>query len=322
MRKFRVWLFATSVLLATLLATLLASQSHASLQTTPEAFTEQTSAYPAFYTIEEPTDLEKETLPRGSSAGFTTNNYMQPVDKMFSMEGMAIQARQAAVSLLRWALHKKAAPAPKQAYDRVGHFGRWINDPNDETCYNTRSKVLIRDSKTPVSFRSQNHCVVDRGQWNEPYKGQKVIQSSGIQIDHMVPLKNAYISGAWQWNFQTRCMYANFMGNNFHLISADAVENMRKGERGPNLYLPPAQTYRCKYIENWLKIKLIWRLTMTQEEVAAIHDQIKENKCNPTDFVLSDQEIKTQRKLIYSHPEMCPERRPQQDTQKQISEVG
>lgn len=281
-------------------------QMRANAPASDSAQIEPISAYPAYYTIDEPAPTQTRSMSLGYAQ--TANNY-------FSFENMALQARDAAVSLLKWALHQKPVPPPTERYDRILHFGRWINDPNDQTCYNTRSRVLIRDSSGPVSFRQQNHCVVERGNWDEPYRGQQVKDSSEIQIDHMVPLKNAYLSGAWQWNFQTRCMYANYMGNNFHLISANGIENMRKGDRGPDKYIPPSNTYRCQYLENWLKIKLIWRLRMTQEEVAAIHGLIEQNHCNPASFKLSDSELKAQRNIIFTNTEMCPERRAPQQQQ-------
>jgi hypothetical protein len=255
-----------------------------------------------FYTIDEtaaPQASQDLTLGGSPSSQSSTS---------FSAPGLAIQVKAAAISLLKWALHNTTAPAPTQPYNRLFHFGRWINDPTDETCYNTRSKVLIRDSAAPVSFRPQNHCVVERGAWNEPYTGQRIMDSQAIQIDHMVPLKNAYISGAWQWNYRTRCLYANFMGNKFHLISSSGTENMRKGDRGPDMYLPPATGYRCQYLEDWLKIKLIWKLHMTQSEVAAIHAEIQRDHCDLRSFVVSQSLLKAQRAEIFNHQELCHDR--------------
>lgn len=221
---------------------------------------------------------------------------------------MTAYVRAMAVNLLRWTYHDQGITHPHDKYNRTLHFGRWINDPNDQTCYNTRARVLIRDSATQVDFKDSNHCVVEKGTWNDPYSGATMHESTKIQIDHMVPLKNAYISGAWEWNFQTRCTYANFMGNTFHLISASGHENMSKGDSSPEEYLPPMQTYRCDYIENWLKIKLIWKLRMSRAEVEAIRKAIKENSCNPRRFAMSAIELKHQRRLIYERQSDCPNR--------------
>jgi hypothetical protein len=193
-------------------------------------------------------------------------------------------------------------------YDRKFHFGRWVNDPNDETCYNTRARVLIRDSETQVSFKDTNHCVVEKGRWEDPYAGGTLRESKEIQIDHMVPLKNAYISGAWEWNYQTRCTYANYMGNKFHLITASGHENMSKGDDTPEKYMPPNENYRCEYLANWLKIKLIWKLKMARGEVEAIRQAIRDSGCDGRKFKMSSLELKRQRQLIYENRYNCPDR--------------
>lgn len=217
-------------------------------------------------------------------------------------------ARAVAVNLLRWTYHDQTASRPTMKYDRKFHFGRWINDPNDQTCYNTRARVLIRDSETEVSFKGTNHCVVEKGRWADPYAGDVLQESKQIQIDHMVPLKNAYISGAWEWNFQTRCTYANYMGNKFHLITASGHENMSKGDGTPEKYIPPNQNYRCEYLENWLKIKLIWKLKMARGEVDAIRQAIHDSGCDGRKFKMSSLELKRQRQMIYENRYNCPAR--------------
>lgn len=228
--------------------------------------------------------------------------------RQFSLQLMTEQVQQMAVNLLSWTLHPQGVNPPEERYNRKFHFGRWINDPTDETCYNTRAKVLLRDANGDVSYRQTNHCVVDRGAWADPYTGRTFTESRDIQIDHMVPLKDAYDSGAWQWDYQTRCLYANFMGNNFHLISSNGIENMRKGDRAPDEYMPPNEEYQCQYLENWLKIKLIWKLRMTPSEVSAIRDVVKEHRCNTSAFELTEKELRQQRSLIRTNLGLCPAR--------------
>jgi hypothetical protein len=230
---------------------------------------------------------------------------MSPIN---SFARMTAYARVMALNLLRWTLHSQSPELPYDKYNRKLHFGRWINDPNDNTCYNTRAKVLIRDSEEPVSFREKNHCLVEKGDWADPYAGNAITDSRAVQIDHMVPLKNAYISGAWEWDFQTRCIYANFMGNKFHLIAASGHENMSKSDKAPDKYMPPNESYRCQYLENWLKIKLIWKLKLTPAEVDAVRTGIREDGCDSRKFSLSAAELMHQRKLIHEYKDnaICP----------------
>lgn len=214
-------------------------------------------------------------------------------------------AKELVVNLLRWTLHNAERPAPEESYMRKLHFGRWINDPTDDTCMNTRAKVLVRDSEEDVTYRNERKCVVENGKWLDLYTNQELFSSREIQIDHMVPLKNAYMAGAWRWDFKTRCLYANYMGYHNHLIPASVHENTSKGDRAPDRYLPPDLSYRCQYIKDWLTIKLIWNLNMTTEEAQAIYDVVTNSNCPASEFQLSKSELEEQRQFINDNLNFC-----------------
>lgn len=208
-------------------------------------------------------------------------------------------------SLLNWVEHTRRQPLQIESYDRPAQFGRWINDPNDDVCFNTRAKVLVRDSKKAVVFKDTNHCVVESGSWNDPYTKTTFSESSEIQIDHLVPLKNAYLSGAYKWNFRARCLYANYLGEDFHLLSVSGTENMKKGERTPAEYMPPNSSYACTYVRNWLAVKMLWGLTMTVAEADAISEVLSENDCAESDFRISAAELKAQRQFVKDNIDLC-----------------
>jgi hypothetical protein len=254
--------------------------------------------YSEYYTIDEKNfDQQfRETYAAGFSA-----NPMQVMGAESFIQG----AKVLIVNLLKWTLHPEDRPVPTDAYIRKLHFGRWINDPTDDTCMNTRAKVLVRDSEGVVTFRHNKQCVVDTGRWNDPYSGRDLENSREIQIDHMVPLKHAYVSGAWQWDYKTRCLYANYLGYHNHLVPSTVRENTSKGDRAPNQYLPSDQGYRCQYVKDWLTIKLIWRLNMTQDEVQAIHDVVTSLNCKVSDFKVTEQDLTEQRAYINDNIEYC-----------------
>lgn len=243
-----------------------------------------------FYTIQEntPQHLQVQTV---SLDGFTWDSIIR-------------QAEQVAVYLLNWTLHK-SQNQPVDKYNRLTKFGRWINDPDDKSCFNTRAEVLARDSQTPVVEKPNNKCSVDKGYWLDPYTKTVFTESKDIQIDHVVPLKNAYDSGAWKWDFQTRCLYANYTENNFHLLSVNAHENMSKGDSAPDKYLPPNKSYVCEYIRNWLAIKLIWKLTMSTAETAAMDKAIYEYGCSKEQFGITKEFLNQQRTLILKNLGTC-----------------
>jgi hypothetical protein len=170
---------------------------------------------------------------------------------------------------------------------------------------NTRAKVLVRDSEVDVTFRGTKRCVVEQGEWHDPYADSDVTTSKQIQIDHMVPLKNAYDNGAWQWDYKTRCLYANFLGYHDHLVSAGAHENMSKGDSGPEGYLPPNLSYRCQYIKNWMMIKLVWRLRMTPDEAQALHETAYNYNCPSSLFQVTSDELATVRQFIANNLNYC-----------------
>lgn len=251
--------------------------------------------YNEYYTVTENTLSEAPAISE-ASANFS---YDLGVSQFIQV------AKKIVLNLLQWTLHEEQRPIPAQDYMRKLHFGRWINDPTDETCMNTRAKVLVRDSAGNVTFRNNKQCVVAAGLWWDNYTGQEYTSSTQIQIDHMVPLKNAYISGAFNWDYKTRCLYANYMGLKEHLVSAEARQNMSKGDRGPEKYLPPDLSFRCNYIKNWLMVKLIWRLNMTADEVQAIHEVATNYNCDPAEFKITQKELDEQRQHINDNIDFC-----------------
>ena len=65
----------------------------------------------------------------------------------------------------------------------------------DGDCQNTRHEVLIHESKSPVTYKSDRQCQVVEGKWLDPYTGEEVRLASRLDVDHMIPLNNADLSG-------------------------------------------------------------------------------------------------------------------------------
>lgn len=258
----------------------------------------------AFAAADTPSEAGYFTIAETGSAHFAAD-FMETT---FETVTDAVAAAADELDTLHWVKHDAVLAAPKEDYQRLAHFGTWVNTKRDETCYNTRSLVMVRDSAVRVTNSPTNHCIVAEGRWHDPYTGNVYTKSDEVQIDHVVPLKHAYLSGAWKWNFKNRCAYANFMGNNFHLLSVQASANMRKGDRAPDAYMPPRRAYQCEYLANWLKIKLIWKLTLSKSETSAIAKQIVDNGCTEDDFSFSKKDLKIQRNRILDRMIDCPDR--------------
>ena len=194
------------------------------------------------------------------------------------------------ISLLRWVKYNSTLNTGTEPYNRKKHFGSWMTTKN--TCLNTRHKVLIRDSVGPITYKDAEKCLVEKGEWHDPYTDKDYYNSADIQIDHVVALKHTYITGGWKWTPQKKCTYANFMGFDDHLLSVFGDENMRKLDKSPDQYIPPNNDYTCDYIKTWLSIKLAWQLAIVPSEAKAITDLLKDSNCNANDFKMAVNELK------------------------------
>lgn len=208
------------------------------------------------------------------------------------------------IDLLHWVRHQAEAVVPEK-YKRKQHFGRWIRDPSKQSCLNIRGLVLKNSSLGSVSYKATNKCLVEKGHWHDPYTGEEFFDAKAIQIDHFVPLKNAYVSGAWRWGYGKRCHYSNYVGNAFHLMAVSGRENMRKSDRAPDQYLPKNENYICDYVENWLKTKAIWGLRLSVNEAQAIVQTIQNYSCRSETYTLPMGEVLKQKRLVNNIPEAC-----------------
>jgi len=146
-------------------------------------------------------------------------------------------------------------------YDRT-LFGKNWSDADRDGC-NTRQEVLITESIIPVKIG--DGCRVT-GQWFSVYDRVTTTDSSSFDIDHMVPLKEAWDSGAWNWNEDQRKKFANDLDKSFFLIAVTASSNRSKGERDPAEWMPTSVRYRCEYARIWVKIKRAWDLSVDPAE--------------------------------------------------------
>ncbi len=221
------------------------------------------------------------------------NDYYQIQDQDIAYE----------VNLFNQERKKGKIPQPSDAYNRQKHFGGWIRYKNDQTCLDTRGLVLQRDSVKPVETNSS--CRVVAGEWSDEYTGGEFFSASDMQIDHVVPLKHAYLTGAFEWDSSKRCLYANYMGSRFHLLSVNGSENMRKGDRSPAQYVPPNQKFTCDYLKIWLEVKYFWNLRITPGEKASIEQIVQDQHCDVKQFKISSAEVNEQRQYMKQNKNLC-----------------
>lgn len=146
-------------------------------------------------------------------------------------------------------------------YDR-DLFRHWV-DADSDGC-DARKEVLIQESLTQVGLGDR--CKVEVGSWLSVYDNQLITDSSKLDIDHMIPLKEAWDSGADQWTAAKRQAFANDLELPQALIAVSAGSNRSKSARDPSDWLPTNQSYICQYIQEWMIVKVKWELSVDQRE--------------------------------------------------------
>lgn len=164
------------------------------------------------------------------------------------------------------ALLKALAVEPEQdaGYDR-DLFPHW--DYLGDGC-DVRDAVLIRQAVEGPSTGTS--CPVGSGVWFSAYDGVTVRDPSLLDIDHMVPLAEAWDSGARRWTTAVREAFANDLAYRKSLIAVTASSNRSKGEQDPAQWLPPRTDYRCRYVSSWIGVKYRWNLNVDANEQAAL----------------------------------------------------
>lgn len=167
------------------------------------------------------------------------------------------------------------------SYNRKTDFGDWKDADGDGQ--DTRQEVLAAESLVPVTWSADGKKVV-AGLWYDPFAGMTftaplVVKPSGrkyaiVQIDHIVPLKEAFESGAKNWTKAKRVLYANGLANPGHLLAVHGPTNASKGQKDPGEWLPPNKKFHCAYVRMWTRIKIKWDLTMDQAEADAIRAEL------------------------------------------------
>jgi hypothetical protein len=89
-----------------------------------------------------------------------------------------------------------------------------------------------------------------------------------VQIDHTVPVHEAWGSGAKYWSQSRRVAYLNDLGDPRALTVQTTELNVDKNGQGPQNWMPPAN--RCAYIEQWVAVKVRWGLSIDIGEKAAL----------------------------------------------------
>jgi hypothetical protein len=157
------------------------------------------------------------------------------------------------------------------AEDRTGYdrdlFPHWSTVSG--AC-NTRETVLKRDGSNVVTDAS---CAATSGSWYSPYDGATWTAASDVDIDHLVPLAEAWDSGAGAWTTTRRQAFANDLTRPQLIAVTDNV-NQAKGDQDPATWMPSRTDYRCTYVRAWVQVKHYYGLSVDSAEKSALQNHL------------------------------------------------
>lgn len=160
-------------------------------------------------------------------------------------------------------------PAAATGYDRVVQFGESWPDTDGNGC-DTRNDILVRDLQ---DVDRDGSCRVMSGTLVGPYTGKQIAFQRGqdtshlVQIDHVVALQNAWITGAQQATYASRVAFAN---DPLNLLAVDGPTNSSKGSSNAASWLPPNKAFRCDYVARQISVKAAYGLWVVPPEKEAM----------------------------------------------------
>jgi hypothetical protein len=151
-------------------------------------------------------------------------------------------------------------------YRRAEFGGDWAYDPSSGC--NTRERVLIEESL--IAPDVDDRCRPSNGRWRSIYDDVETTDPADLQIDHVVPLADAWRSGAAAWSHERRVAFANDLDDPATLAAVTGRSNQQKSDSTPDRWLPEHPAARCRYARDWVAIKQRWDLSVTPAEKSAL----------------------------------------------------
>ncbi|MGW1143637.1 HNH endonuclease family protein [Streptomyces sp. NPDC002454] len=155
------------------------------------------------------------------------------------------------------------ADEDRNGYKRTS-FKHWNPGANASDGCNTRQEVLIAEAVAAPTVGPG--CSLTGGEWSSYYDETHVTVAGSLDIDHLVPLAEAWDSGASGWTAARREAYANDLGTPVSLVAVTARSNRSKADKDPAEWLPPAYSALCRYASEWVATKLRWGLAVDETE--------------------------------------------------------
>ncbi len=151
---------------------------------------------------------------------------------------------------------------------RRSAFKQWT-DADHDGC-DTRAEVLRQEAVGPLAI--DEDCVIENGQWYSLHDDHAITGDPAHQLDvgPVVPLKEAWESGAHAWDPATREAYANDLTADATLTATSVEASRQRADLDPAEWLPAYAPSHCAYIADWIATKLRWGLTVDFREAVKL----------------------------------------------------
>ncbi|MER7110291.1 HNH endonuclease [Streptomyces sp. NPDC000229] len=148
-------------------------------------------------------------------------------------------------------------------------FKHWLDDDRDGC--STRAEVLITEAVEPPPTPGAC-CALSGGSWFSCYDARTVRSASGMDVDHLVPLAEAWDSGAHACSAARRQAFANDLDAEYTLVAVSGRSMRAKADQEISQWLPPAGDVHCRYAADWVATKLRRQLALDEAEHQALFD--------------------------------------------------
>jgi hypothetical protein len=145
-------------------------------------------------------------------------------------------------------------------YDRDADWGKWQSQGRG--C-DTRKVVLQQQGR---GVRTVGDCKIVAGAWTSVYDGAVLTSARQVQIDHLVPVKEANRSGARGWTREQREAFYNDPSN---LVAVSVRSNEQKSDGDPARWRPVVAEW-CDYARRYVAVKAKYGLSVDPQERAAL----------------------------------------------------
>lgn len=161
----------------------------------------------------------------------------------------------------------RIAEAEDVDYDRAD-YKHWT--VQDDGC--TTREIALKTQGNNVVTAPNDDCKVVSGEWFDWYGGKETIsEPSSTDLDHIIPLSYANAHGASEWSKEQKEEFANDLTQ---LLLVSAKENRTKSDKGASEYMPPNESYHCRYATRWVNTTSKYDLSITADDKQALEEAL------------------------------------------------